>query len=153
MTKVGSPVYFTNEMTRSASRTAAMREGQMLIGNKWIGRWGVKDIANPQLYNNLAFKGLGLEWLTGYARRFAYNAGTFDSYTLARNYFKIVNGAKGINSKQAAKLRKDLWEKYGIKSNDALNIGKYKNLKTAITNKNATIKLNEAGLKAANRDA
>ena len=143
-----------NELGKYVQRTAASEEQQFLLNNnKWFGHWGVKDIANPNLYNNLAFKGLGLEWLTGYARRFAYNAGTFDSYTLARNYFKIVNGAKGINSKQAAKLRKDLWEKYGIKSNDALNIGKYKNLKTAITNKNATIKLNEAGLKASNRDA
>ena len=68
-------LHFTNEMTRSVTKTAAMKEGQLLIGNQWIGRWGVKDIVNPVLYNNLAFKGLGLEWLTGYARRFAYNAG------------------------------------------------------------------------------
>lgn len=143
-----------NELGKYVQRAAASGEQKFLLNNnKWFGHWGVKDIKNPNLYNNLAFKGLGLEWLTGYARRFAYNAGTFDAYTLARNYHKIVKGAKGINSKQAAKLRKDLYEKYGIKSNDALNIGKYKNLKTAITNKNATLKLNEAGLKASNRDA
>ena len=143
-----------NELGKYVQRAAASGEQKFLLNNnKWFGHWGVKDIKNPNLYNNLAFKGLGLEWLTGYARRFAYNAGTFDAYTLARNYHKIVKGAKGINSKQAAKLRKDLLEKYGIKSNDALNIGKYKNLKTAITNKNARIKLNESGLKASNRDA
>ena len=59
----------TNELSKSVQRTAASNEEQMLLNNKWIGRWGVKDIKNPQLYNNLAFKGLGLEWLTGYARR------------------------------------------------------------------------------------
>ena len=39
-----------------------------------------------------------------------------------------------------------LLERYGIKSSEALNIGQYKNLKTAIKNKNANLKLNDAGI-------
>ena len=146
-------LHFTNEMTRSASRTAAMQEGQMLIGNKWIGRWGVKDIANPQLYNNLAFKGLGLEWLTGYARRFAYNAGTFDAYTLARKYYKIATGPKGANNKKAIELKNKIYQLYGVKPNEALQLGQFKNLKSAIKNKKSRATLNDVGIQAANRDA
>ena len=39
---------------------------------------------------SIAFKALGLEWLTGYARRFAYNVGAIDAYLLARSYVKAV---------------------------------------------------------------
>ena len=143
----------TNELAKSVQRTAASNEEQMLLNNKWIGNWGVKDTLNANFYNNLAFKAFGLEWLTGYARRFAYNAATFDAFTLSRNFYKVVNGAKGAESKQAIKLQKDLLERYGIKSSEALNIGQYKNLKTAIKNKNANLKLNDAGIRGANRDA
>ena len=146
-------IHITNEMSKSVARTAASAEEQLILTNKWMGNWGVKDIANPNLYNNLAFKGLGLEWLTGYARRFAYNAGTFDAYNMARNYFKVVSKTGGKNSKKAASLRLKLYRNFGLKENDALLLGQYKNLKSAIKHKNARLKLHDSGVQAANRDA
>ena len=54
--------------------------------------------------NNLLFKGLGLEWLTGYARRFAYNVGVADSYYLSKQLSKVVQ-SRGSNSTQALKIK------------------------------------------------
>ena len=146
-------IHITNEMSKSVARTAASAEEQLMLSSKWMGNWGVKDIANPNLYNNLAFKGLGLEWLTGYARRFAYNAGTFDAYNMARNYFKVVSKTGGKNSKKAIALKLKLLRNFGLRENDALLIGQYKNLKSAIKVKNTRLKLHETGIKTANRDA
>ena len=78
----------TNEMSRSLSRTAAANEKELLLSQSWMGKWGAKDLGknakSPEFYNNIAFKGLGLEWLTGYARRFAYNAGASDAYNIIK---------------------------------------------------------------------
>jgi len=143
----------TNEMSKSMARTAATKEKDLVLSQSWMGKWGVKDIAKPEFYNNLAFKGLGLEWLTGYARRFAYNTGSADAYNLSRQYFKIVNGAKGANSKAAKTIERDLLLTYNIKPNQALVIGQVNTFNKSIQNKTSKKFLNQAGITASNRDA
>ena len=148
---------YTNEMSRSIARTAATEGQALALSGAWMGKWGVKEqaknLGSVAFYNNIAFKGLGLEWLTGYARRFAYNAGSADAYNLSRQYFKIVNGAKGVNSRGALQIKKDLYEAYGITANQALTIGQGKSFNISIKNKTAKRFLQDAGLKGANRDA
>jgi len=154
---------FTNEMSRSLAKTAASDGKDLMLSQAWMGKWGVpvtekikslgKSAKTAEFYNNIAFKGLGLEWLTGYARRFAYNAGSADAYNLSRQYFKIVNGAKGSNSRAAKLLQKDLLETYEITANQALTIGAGSTFNNSIKNKTAKRFLNQAGLKGSNRDA
>jgi GH24 family phage-related lysozyme (muramidase) len=143
-----------NEMSRSLTRTAAGLEKELALSQSWMGKWGVQwgDLKRTSFYNTLAFKGLGLEWLTGYARRFAYNTGAADGFNLSRQYYKIVNGPQGINSRAAKILQRDL-EKYGIRSNQALTIGKYNTFNKAIKNETAKKFLNQAGITGSNRDA
>ena len=150
----------TNEMSRSLAKMAASDSKNLMLSQAWMGKWGVQNIKSyikgaksPEFYNNLAFKGLGLEWLTGYARRFAYNTGSADAYHLSRQYFKVVNGAKGANSRTALRLKKELYETYEITANQALTIGQGKSFNIAIQNKTAKKFLNQAGLIGSNRDA
>ena len=151
---------FTNEMSRSVAKTAAVDSRDLMLSQAWMGKWGVKEIPkrvgenikSPGFYNNLAFKGLGLEWLTGYARRFAYNTGSADAYNLARQLYKINKAGNGTK-RGARQLEKDLYETYGIRKNQALLIGQGKSFNIAIKNKNAKRFLNEAGLIGSNRDA
>ena len=147
----------TNEMSRSLSRTAAANEKELLLSQSWMGKWGAKDLGknakSPEFYNNIAFKGLGLEWLTGYARRFAYNAGASDAYNLSRQYFKVVNGAKGANSQAAKTIERDLLLTYNIRNKQALLIGQKNKFNDTIKNETVKKLLNKAGLRASNRDA
>ena len=46
-----------------------------------------------------------------------------------------------------------MFTKYGITTNEALNIGQFKSLKAAIKNKKVRANLNDVGIQAANRDA
>ena len=80
--------YTTRDLQKGAGRAAE----EIILNTSWMGKFGVrgKDLATTNFYNNMAFKGLGLEWLTGYARRFAYNTGSADAYNLSRQYFKSV---------------------------------------------------------------
>ena len=143
---------FTNEMSRSLAKSAASDGKELMLSGAWQGKWGVKNVANAQFVNNLAFKGLGLEWLTGYARRFAYNAGASDAYLLSRQYVKAVSKG-GANSRQAKVLQKELLETYELTANKAMTVGKGKTFNAAIKNDKAKQFLNESGLKASNRDA
>ena len=141
--------------SRQALHKGAGREAdEIILNTAWMGKFGVEygSPATTQFYNSLAFKGLGLEWLTGYARRFAYNTGVNDSFILARKLFKVSNGGKNFNTKDAQQLLVHL-QKYGIDKNQAMNIGRFKNWKGASKDKNALRFLKKAGWEAANRDA
>ena len=135
-----------NYANRALQRGAASGEKEVILNTSWMGKWGTKDTTST--INSVAFKALGLEWLTGYARRFAYNTGSADAFNLARQLYKL----KDINSKAGLTLQIDL-AKYGITKNQALTIGKYNNFKSAIQDKTAFKSLNESGLIASNRDA
>ena len=102
--------------------------------------------------NEFGFKIMGLQWLTGLARRYAYNVGAVDAYTSASKLSKFVSAGGKINSSKGLKLVKDL-NKYSIDVQDGLKLGAFKNFDDAIVNKTNKKILNQSGLLAANRDA
>ena len=104
--------------------------------------------------NEIGFKIMGLQWLTGLSRRYAYNVGAVDAYTSANRLAKFVsaNGNKSLSSSKGLKLVKDL-NRYSISVEDGLRLGKFNTFDGAIANKTATKILNQSGLLAANRDA
>jgi hypothetical protein len=104
-------------------------------------------------FNNAGFALMGMTWLTGAARRFAFNVGTGDAYSSSRQLYKLViQNRNNINSKEALTIQNHL-EKLNISVKEALKIGRYKNYKTAIKDKEAVKFLNKAGLTTSNRDA
>ena len=142
-----------NYSKESLQKSAGREAEEIILNTSWMGKFGVrgKDLATTNFYNNLAFKGLGLEWLTGYVRRFAYNAGVYDVFDLSRKLYKVSNGGKNIN-KQANQILADL-NLYGVNQTQALNIGRFNNLKSLSKNKSAFEIVNKAGFNATNRDA
>jgi len=135
----------SNELQASLIRSAGMK-GDINSAVAWMGE------KPTQKLNNAFFKGLGLEWLTGYARRFAYNTGTADAYSLSKQLYNITNKGAGINSNKAKQVITFL-QKYGINAKQGLQIGENKTFESAIqlgVNKKL---LNQAGIIAANRDA
>jgi hypothetical protein len=73
--------------------------------------------------NELGFKVMGLQWLTGFARRYAYNTGAIDAYTSANKLAKFVNSGNSLSSAKGIRLTNNL-AKYGINTTDGLRIGK-----------------------------
>jgi hypothetical protein len=132
---------------RQALMKSAGFEGRdVLLNNAWVG------LSPSQKVNSLAFKGLGLEWLTGYARRFAYNTGVADAYYLSKTLNKLTK--RGLtDSGRAKRITYFLNNNYGISTNKALTIGAAKNLDDAIINAGSKGAINEAGIITANRDA
>ena len=103
--------------------------------------------------NELGFKVMGLQWLTGLARRYAYNVGAVDAYTSASKFAKFASANPGkINSSKGLKLIRDL-NRYGLNIQDGLKIGKFKTFDDAVTDKTVKRLLNDSGILAANRDA
>jgi len=143
--------HFTDEMSKSVFKSAGLEGNEVAFRNGFMGKWGVKDIAKTSTWNNVAFKLLGLEWLTGYARRFAYNTGAADAHILARRYLNAVNKS-GKNSNAALNILDDL-QKYQITANEALSIGAIKDFNKALSTKYGRESLNRAGMTASNRDA
>jgi GH24 family phage-related lysozyme (muramidase) len=136
-----------NEIRASLQKPLAIKGDEISANASWLGN----DKLSLTAANNLFFRISGLEWLTGFARRFAYNAGAVDAYTTANKLSKFVSKGGKLNSSKGSKLVTDL-ERYGVTATDALKIGSksYDDIvKTAIGKKN----LNEAGIAAANRDA
>ena len=136
-----------NELSKALIRSAGIGEGDVVNATRWMG------MKNPtQTANNLFFKGLGLEWLTGYARRFAYNTGTADAYYLSRQLYNIVNKGAGINSNKAQRVINFL-QKYGINARQGLQIGEVKSFNDTIKIASNKKLLEQAGIITANRDA
>ena len=102
--------------------------------------------------NELGFKIMGLHWLTGFARRYAYNTGAIDAYTSANKLAKFVNSGNSLSSAKGIRLTNNL-AKYGINTTDGLRIGKANTFDEAIKLKANKKILNDAGITASNRDA
>ena len=102
--------------------------------------------------NELGFKIMGLQWLTGFARRYAYNTGAIDAYTSANKLAKFANSGNSLSSAKGIRLTNDV-AKYGINTTDALRIGKANTFDEAIKLKANKNILNAAGITASNRDA
>ena len=135
----------SNELQASLIRSAGMK-GDINSATAWMGE------KPTQKLNNLFFKGVGLEWLTGYARRFAYNTGTADAYSLSKQLYNIVNKGAGIESSKAKEVINFL-QKYGINQRQGLQIGENKSFEEAIKLSANKKLLNQAGIISANRDA
>ena len=135
----------SNELQQSLIRTAGMK-GDINSAVAWMGE------KPTQKLNNLFFKGVGLEWLTGYARRFAYNTGTSDAYGLSKQLANLVNRGVSLNSNKAQRVINFL-QKYGINSRQALQIGEAKTFNDAVKVGANKKLLEQAGIITANRDA
>ena len=107
---------------------------------------------NLRKINEKAFKLLGLQWITGFARRFAYNTGMVDALTSAQKLARYVSAGNSINTRKGLRLVDDL-SKYGISVEDGLRLGKFKSIEEAATKKAMKELLNKSGITAANRDA
>jgi lysozyme len=102
--------------------------------------------------NEKGFKILGLQWLTGFARRYAYNVGTVDALVSSQKLARYVSKGNNLNTAKGLRLLDDL-SRYGIDVKDAIKLGKYSNLDEALKNKAAKTLLEKAGITASNRDA
>ena len=102
--------------------------------------------------NELGFKIMGLQWLTGFARRYAYNVGAVDAYTSANKLAKYVQAGNKLSSAKGIRLTNDVG-KYGINTTDALRIGRSNTFEDALKSKANKDLLNSAGITASNRDA
>ena len=104
--------------------------------------------------NEFGFNIMGLSWLTGLARRYAYNVGTVDAYLSSNKLAKFIsaNGTKGLSSSKGLRLTRDI-NKYGLDVQDALRVGRFNSFDEAVANKGARNILNQTGILAANRDA
>jgi len=112
-----------------------------------MGKMGVVRAANE-----FGFKYLGLQWLTGLARRYAYNVGAVDAYTSANKLAKFVSANNSLSSSKGLKLVRDI-NRYSLNVEDALKLGKFNTFDDALANKTGNKLLNETGIIASNRDA
>ena len=102
--------------------------------------------------NELGFKVMGLQWLTGFARRYAYNTGAIDAYTSANKLAKYAAGGNSLSTAKGIRLTNDV-AKYGMNTTDALKVGRFNSFDEAVKKKANRNILNAAGITAANRDA
>ena len=137
----------TNEIRTALLKPLAVKGDEMTAHASWLGSGGAMS-----KINNAFFTISGLQWLTGFARRFAYNAGATDAYLTSRKFANFVSRGGSSSSAKYANFVRDL-DRYGITVNDALKIGSEKSFSNAIKKKVGKINLNDAGIAAANRDA
>tara|TARA_Y100000034_G_scaffold56175_1_gene68861 strand:+ start:2649 stop:7001 length:4353 start_codon:yes stop_codon:yes gene_type:complete len=114
-----------------------------------MGNMGVIRTANEW-----GFKIMGLQWLTGLARRYAYNVGAVDAFVSSQKLAKFVsaNGAKSLSSSKGLRLVQNI-NRYNMNVQEALTLGAFKNFDDAVANKAANKVLNQSGILASNRDA
>ena len=135
-----------NAIASSLERSAGFEGKNIMLNAGWVGKTPTQKV------NNIMFKALGLQWLTGYARRFAYNTAAADAYYLSKTLNKLATRGN-LEKRQAKQITYFLENNYGIKANQALQIGKFKNLDEAIKVSSNKKSLNQAGIIGANRDA
>ena len=135
-----------NAIASSLERSAGFEGKNIMLNAGWVGKTPTQKV------NNIMFKALGLQWLTGYARRFAYNTATADAYYLSKTLNKLASKGN-LEKRQAKQITYFLENNYGIKANQALQIGKFKNLDNAIKVSSNKKALNQAGIIGSNRDA
>ena len=104
--------------------------------------------------NEFGFKIMGLQWLTGLARRYTYNVGAVDAFKSSQKLAKYVSNNPGasLSSSKGLKLVQDI-NRYGLNVEQALKLGAFNNFDNALKVKAQRKVLNQAGILAANRDA
>ena len=135
-----------NAIANSLDKSAGFEGRNIMLNAGWVGKTPTAKV------NNIMFKALGLQWLTGYARRFAYNTAAADAFYLSQRLSKLAKN-NNLGKREAKQIVYFLENNYGIKTNQALKIAQSKNFDEAIkitTNKKS---LEQAGIIGANRDA
>jgi len=135
-----------NAIASSLERSAGFEGKNIMLNAGWVGKTPTQKV------NNIMFKALGLQWLTGYARRFAYNTAAADAYYLSKTLNKLATKGN-LEKRQAKQITYFLENNYGIKAKQALQIGKFKNLDEALKISSNKKSLNQAGIIGSNRDA
>ena len=135
-----------NAIASSLERSAGFEGKNIMLNAGWVGKTPTQKV------NNIMFKALGLQWLTGYARRFAYNTAVADAHYLSKTLSKLASKGN-LEKRQAKQIIYFLENNYGVKTNQALQIGKFKNLDDALKVSNNKKILNQTGVIGANRDA
>jgi len=136
----------SNEIREGLMKPLGVDSSNFVNNTNWMGE------TITQRANNYAFKFLGLEWLTGFARRFAYNVGAGDAYGLSKTLAKMVQNGVPINKGKGLRVVQDL-SRYNIKPQAALEMAKTKSINEAIKNSTFKKALNSAGITTSNRDA
>jgi len=134
-----------NEITQSLLKSHAVYDAT--IAANTMGKMGPLRKANEW-----GFKWMGLQWLTGLARRYAYNVGAMDVYISARKLAVFASKGNKLDSVKGMRLVKDL-NKYGLNVQEGLKLGMFNNFDDALANKASSKVLNGAGIIASNRDA
>ena len=145
--KQGSPAKKRSNAQTVLGEEAVLRFDDGTLAANVMGEMG--PIAKV---NEFGFKIMGLSWLTGLARRYAYNVGAVDAYLSSNKLAKFVNAGNTLNSSKGLRLTRDV-NKYSLNVQDALRIGKFNSFDDAVANKGARKILNSTGIIAANRDA
>ena len=136
----------TNEIRQGLLKPLGVDSSNVITNTSWMGE------TFTQKTNNYAFKFLGLEWLTGFARRFAYNVGAGDAYGLSKSLAKMVKNNIPIDKGKGLKVVQDL-SRYNIKPQTALRMAETNSIEEAIKNSTFKEALNRAGITTSNRDA
>ena len=137
----------TNEIQVALQKPLAVKGDELTTMGSFMGSGGAMSKLNTAF-----FRVSGLEWLTGFARRFAYNAGANDAFISAQKLARYVSKGNKLTSSKGAKFVADL-ERYGISATDALKLGANKSFNDAAKTKLGKQLLNDAGIQASNRDA
>ena len=137
----------TNEIQVALQKPLAVKGDELTTMGSFMGSGGAMSKLNTAF-----FRISGLEWLTGFARRFAYNAGANDAFISAQKLARYVSKGNKLTSSKGAKFVADL-ERYGISATDALKLGANKSFNDAAKTKLGKQLLNDAGIQASNRDA
>tara|TARA_R110002051_G_scaffold324646_1_gene422943 strand:+ start:203 stop:4933 length:4731 start_codon:yes stop_codon:yes gene_type:complete len=118
-----------------------------------ISTWLGKPDSAYKWVNKKIFQTMGLQWLTGNARRFSYNTGAMDTWMQSRKLYKLMV-TDGLSANHPKVVKTFNWiDRLGLGMKDALKVGSFKNYDKALENKTANYLLNEAGWLFANRDA
>jgi len=143
--------HFDVEINKALKKSLAVEADASLAD---VATWMSAQNAGKSLRwaNDQGFKVMGMTWLTGTARRFAFNVGVGDGYASSRQLYNVViKGGNSIKSKKATEILLHL-EKLGISAEQALKIGSMK-YSSAINNTLGKKVLTKAGLATTNRDA
>ena len=135
-----------NAIAASLDKSAGFEGRNIMLNAGWVGKTPTAKV------NNIMFKALGLQWLTGYARRFAYNTAAADAFYLSKTLSNLAK-KNNLGKRQAKQITYFLENNYGIKANQALKIAQSKNFDEAIKITTSKNSLNQAGIIGANRDA
>jgi len=139
---------------KSTARTVMGEEAVLKFDDATQAANVMGEMGPLRKVNEWGFKIMGLQWLTGLSRRYAYNVGAVDAYTSANKLAKFVsaNGNKSLSSGKGLKLVRDL-NRYSIDVQDGLKLGSFSSFDEAVANKAVNKVLNQSGILAANRDA